>query len=214
MTDKTDAGLLELADEWDRYVISDWDEKLHDRIHRTIAALRATPAQCDAGDREAIAQLLWRHFAPTHHIEWKDETHKAEYLMCADMILTISSPQPSAAGSDAIHAAGTPTFLKMTACTCRSLGYKEEHQQGCALACAKNDDSYFFPPGDVLPPPPPSMEMREELKKAREEIVLGISFLSRDQNSPRLSKTVEGLIERFAAADKEILRALSPEEKK
>ncbi len=46
--------------------------------------------------REKIAFELWQRFAPVHHIGWKNETHKAEYLLAADDVLSAlrTSPQP------------------------------------------------------------------------------------------------------------------------
>ena len=41
-----------------------------------------------APNREAGAFELWQRFAPTHHIGWADETHKAEYYAAVDGVLT------------------------------------------------------------------------------------------------------------------------------
>lgn len=45
--------------------------------------------KASAVDREAIARELWQRFAPTHHIGWRDETHKAEYFAAADAIAAL-----------------------------------------------------------------------------------------------------------------------------
>lgn len=37
--------------------------------------------------RETVAILLWHRFAPNHHMEWEEETHKAEYLDAADAVI-------------------------------------------------------------------------------------------------------------------------------
>lgn len=41
--------------------------------------------------REMVALEIWHRFADSGTEEWADETHKAEYLLCADAILTLSS---------------------------------------------------------------------------------------------------------------------------
>lgn len=38
--------------------------------------------------RTEIAIGLWHKFASPYHIEWENETHKAEYLMAVDDITT------------------------------------------------------------------------------------------------------------------------------
>lgn len=52
---------------------------------RDVAEWQAEPL------REEIAIILWQRFAPTHHIGWKDETHKAEYLLAADDVMAAFS---------------------------------------------------------------------------------------------------------------------------
>lgn len=42
-----------------------------------------------AARKERAAQALWHRFAPSHHIEWDDETHKAEYRLAVDDIVEI-----------------------------------------------------------------------------------------------------------------------------
>lgn len=45
--------------------------------------------------RLAAALEIWHRFAPESVIEWEDEAHQAEYLLCADAILAL--PQPISA---------------------------------------------------------------------------------------------------------------------
>lgn len=47
--------------------------------------------------REEVARILWERFAPLHHIGWADETHKAEYLLAADAVLSLL-PRPHQSG--------------------------------------------------------------------------------------------------------------------
>lgn len=41
---------------------------------------------------ETVALALWHRFAPEHHTEWADETHRAEYLDAADAVLALARP--------------------------------------------------------------------------------------------------------------------------
>lgn len=38
--------------------------------------------------RERIARIIWHRFANGRVETWEDETHRAEFLMCADAILS------------------------------------------------------------------------------------------------------------------------------
>lgn len=38
---------------------------------------------------EQLAILLWHRFAPDDHIEWEDETHKAEYRDVAEAAIAL-----------------------------------------------------------------------------------------------------------------------------
>jgi hypothetical protein len=51
-------------------------------------ATLTTPAPGRDELRERIALEIWHRWAENGTIEWEDETHKAEYLMCADAILS------------------------------------------------------------------------------------------------------------------------------
>ena len=52
----------------------------------TVQPLYTAPP---APDREAVAKEIWHRFAPIDHIEWQHEAHKAEYLLCADALLSL-----------------------------------------------------------------------------------------------------------------------------
>lgn len=54
-------------------------------LGRTAQA-RLNPADWE-GLRQSAALEIWHRFADSGTEEWADETHKAEYLMCADAIL-------------------------------------------------------------------------------------------------------------------------------
>lgn len=58
-----------------------------------FAEMDDTPATLPrpALSREEGAKILWHRFAPDHHIEWEDESHKAEYLAAYDAILSAQS---------------------------------------------------------------------------------------------------------------------------
>lgn len=73
-----------------RMTLSVADQKSQRAIDVLVAAI---PAVGGGSCRDDIAQLLWQRFAPVHHIGWQDETHKAEYLLAADDVLSaIASP--------------------------------------------------------------------------------------------------------------------------
>lgn len=42
--------------------------------------------------REQIAEALWHRYAPSHHIAWADEPHRAEYIDPAEAILAAIEP--------------------------------------------------------------------------------------------------------------------------
>lgn len=49
---------------------------------------KAALASLSCGDaRERIALQIWHRFADNSTVEWEDETHKDEFLLCADAIL-------------------------------------------------------------------------------------------------------------------------------
>lgn len=52
----------------------------------TAAIAPLFPPACDA--RTEIAIGLWHKFANASHVEWENESHKAEYLMAVDGITT------------------------------------------------------------------------------------------------------------------------------
>ena len=44
---------------------------------------------------EAAAEQLWHRFAPSHAMEWRDETHAAEYRLAArDAVVTFLRTLP------------------------------------------------------------------------------------------------------------------------
>lgn len=53
----------------------------------------------------------------------------------------------------------------------------------------------------------PQEQVAELLEEARSEIVVAIAFLGRDQKTPRIDTTIDGLITRLVAIDKKIQEA-------
>jgi hypothetical protein len=55
--------------------------------------------------------------------------------------------------------------------------------------------------------------IRQELEAARQEIVLAIAFLGRDNRTSRLPDTIDGLVKRLVKADQAILTVLTSTER-
>lgn len=73
--------------------ISDFREHLRD-------AKKALPA------RHAVAREIWKRFSPSPIETWDDESHKDEYLRCADAIFSL--PAENSPGSPSEASACTP----------------------------------------------------------------------------------------------------------
>ena len=48
---------------------------------------------------QKVAEALWHRFAPVGHIDWEDETHKAEYLDAAVQVIHIVQTATSTSGN-------------------------------------------------------------------------------------------------------------------
>lgn len=59
-------------------------EVVGDLIRMVLEARGGT----DPDISERVARILWDRFAPSHAMEWRDETHKAEYRRCAADVLS------------------------------------------------------------------------------------------------------------------------------
>lgn len=79
-TEHRNAGVNELTAELETKF-----DRTRDALQKAISTM-ALPQQ--GGEQtEEIAQVLWHRVAPDHHIEWSDETNKAEYRDAASAIL-------------------------------------------------------------------------------------------------------------------------------
>lgn len=85
---------------------------------------------------ERCAQILWDRFAPSHAMEWRDETHKAEYRRCAaDVLSEIRSTGRDAAREIIIAIVETARSIAFGA------GVDETGIAGMTVSCLAADPS-------------------------------------------------------------------------
>jgi hypothetical protein len=69
------------------------DDLIASVVPAALAPAQEPVAVPDGGLTERVAKVLWKRFAPEHHMEWEGETHKAEYRCVAgDVLAMLAAP--------------------------------------------------------------------------------------------------------------------------